>query len=95
MARKVYRETRHRGFFGWIFLGLFWLFNLLMIAWLLSYWAVVGGVDAVSEAEKAGHAIGGALGTGMLIFVWVSGAVILGLFALLTRGRKTVVEEID
>jgi hypothetical protein len=45
-----------------------------------------------SEAEKAGFAAGTAIGVGALIFVWVAGAVILGLFVLFTRGQKVIVE---
>jgi hypothetical protein len=44
-----------------------------------------------AEAQQAGTAIGGAIGGAAILFMWVAGAVILGLLALLTRGRKTVV----
>lgn len=49
--------------------------------------------DAASDAERAGGAVGATLGTGVLVFFWVAGAVILGLFALLTRGKTVVVTE--
>jgi len=29
----------------------------------------------------------------LLLFLWVCGAVIIGLLALLTRGRRTIIEE--
>lgn len=95
MATVVRREIRKRGFFGWLFLILFVLFNAFML------WAVVAGINdmaslpAETGAEQAGKAIGGAIGFAMLMLVWVAGAVILGLFALLTRGRKTIVEDLS
>lgn len=79
-----------RGFFGklikWSFIG----FNILMVIWLFSYWGSVGEIanTAGSEAEKAGAAIGGTIGTGMLFGVWVFGDIILGLFVLLTRPKS-------
>jgi hypothetical protein len=94
MATIVRREVRKRGFFGWLFFLLFVGFNILMLFWLISYWSDIGGsMTSGSEAERIGSAIGGTLGTGVLLFFWVAGAVILGLFALLTRGRKTIIEE--
>jgi hypothetical protein len=95
MARIVRREIRKRGFFGWIFLILFVLFNLGMLAWLVAYWNLLAGSNAASDAERAGTIIGGTIGSGLLIFIWVAGAVILGLFAILTRGRKSIVEEYE
>ena len=53
----------------------------------------VGGASkqvakASTEAEKAGGAIGTGLGAMMIIFIWVAGAVILGIFTLLTRAKN-------
>ena len=79
---------RKRGFFGWIFLLVFLGFNALMVAWLVSYWNLGG-----SSPTQAGGVIGTTIGTGMLVFFWMAGAVILGLLALVTRGRKTYIEE--
>lgn len=79
-----------RGFFGklikWSFIG----FNILMVIWLFSYWGSVGEIanTAGSEAEEAGAAIGGTIGTGMLFGVWVCGDIILGLFVLFTRPKS-------
>ena len=73
---------------------MFIAFNVLMVFWLFSYWGQIGGMQPESEAARAGAAIGGALGTGTILFFWVAGVVILGLSALLTRGRKVVVEEV-
>jgi hypothetical protein len=91
--RTVRREIRKRGFFGWIFLLLFWAFNLFMAAWLFTYWHQLSQVGDRSSAEHTGAMIGGTIGTGVIAFFWVAGAVILGLLAILTRGRKTIVIE--
>jgi hypothetical protein len=95
MATIVRREIRKRGFFGWLFLLLFIVFNLLMAIWMLSFWADVGErvAQATSEAARGVGRLGAAAGTSFIAFLWVAGAVVLGLFALLTRGRVTVVEE--
>lgn len=93
MSRVVQREIRKRGFFGWVFLLLFLAFNALMAAWLFSYWATISGLETHGSAEQAGHAIGATIGSGVILFFWVAGAVILGLIAMLTRGRKTIITE--
>lgn len=79
-----------RGFFGKIFKWLLIIFNLVMLAWLISYFSLIGEMmnGTASDAEKAGAAIGGSIGTGFLLTVWVIGDIILGLAALLTRPRK-------
>lgn len=94
MATVIRREVRERGALGIIFLILFWVFNAVMLFWLISYWNRVGG-DLVEgdDARRTGAAIGVTIGTGMLFFFWVAGAVILGLFALLTRGQRVIIEE--
>ncbi len=92
MTKIIRRETRKRGFFGWIFLLLFIAFNLIMLAWLVSYWNVLSNSAATTDAEKVGTAIGGTIGSGILLAVWALGDIILGLFVLLTRGRKTIIE---
>ncbi|MDI6837463.1 MAG: hypothetical protein QMD99_17360 [Rhizobiaceae bacterium] len=93
MAKIIRKETRKRGIFGWLFLLLFIGFNLLMIAWLVNYWSILSDVSSASEAEFVGRAIGGTIGSGMLITLWALGDIILGSFVLLTRGRKVIVEE--
>jgi hypothetical protein len=92
MATHIVRSRR--GFFGWVFLLLFIGFNALML------WAAIGslasmtsGLDAATtDAERAGAAIGITMGLGVVMFFWVAGAIILGLLALLTRGRQVIVE---
>ncbi|WP_418219794.1 hypothetical protein [Bradyrhizobium icense] len=93
-TRIIRTEKRKRGFFGWLFLILFLLFNGLMVAWLFSYWsAVLPMATTGSEAGRAGAAIGTTLGTGFIISIWTCGSIVLGLFVLFTRGRKVIVEE--
>ena len=65
----------------------------------MATWTVLGA-NAVSSqgaglvgAQAAGHAIGATLGFGMIAGIWLVGAVVLGLFVLLTRGTKIIVEE--
>lgn len=94
--RTIRREVRKRGFFGWVFLLIFLGFNAVMLLWLIGYWTELGKLPAaMSEAERAGAVIGSTIGTGFIIMVWGFGAVILGLLALLTRGRRTIITEED
>lgn len=95
MTTVVQKHIRKRGFFGKIFKALFVLFNLAMALWVVVYLGSIGKMvdGAASSAEAAGVTIGGTLGTGMLIFIWVAGTVILGLFTLLTRGNTVVITE--
>lgn len=78
-----------RGFFGQLFKWAFILFNIAMIAWLISYFGAIANQysSTASEAGRAGAAIGGTIGTGMLLGIWLIGDVILGLFVLFTRPR--------
>lgn len=94
MGTTIRTEKRKRGFFGWIFLVAFWLFNAAMA---FSLFAGLSGTaeraaSLTSEAEQAGYAVGTALGVGMILSVWAAGALILGLFVLFTRGRKVIIE---
>ena len=91
MGRVLRREIRKRGFFRWLFLIIFWIFNLFMAAWLFTYLATLSGMQTNDQFEHAGAVIGGTIDKGVLVFFWVAGAVILGLFVLLTRGQKTLV----
>lgn len=61
----------------------------MMVFSLFSYWGGVGEISnsAVSQAEKAGASLGGILGTGMLLGIWVIGDIILGLFVMFTRPK--------
>ena len=85
MATTV-TTVRKRGFFGWVFLILFLVFNAFMALLLFALWAhPSGGSGRITNGEV--------LGGGLVIFAWCLGSVILGLLALLTRGSKTVTTE--
>jgi len=71
--------------FRWSFFG----FNLLMVVWLVSYIASTGKLraGAVTAADKAGLGEAVAIGGGMLLGVWLFGAVLLGLLSSLTKPK--------
>lgn len=78
-----------RGFFGKIFLWLFYLFNAFMC------WGLIKGLSNVAdmpapdtEAAQVGAAIGTGLGVTAILGIWVIGAVITGLLALMTRPKR-------
>ena len=87
-------EYYKRGIFGWLTKISFIAFNLFMAGWLLVYWADVANLinAADSEAARAGAAIGFSIGIGVILFLWVSGAIILGLLTYFTRGKKVILE---
>lgn len=70
----------------WAFIG----FNLLMLVWLIG--GVGGAAQDINklsnEAQKTGATIGTGLGAMMILFIWIVGAVILGLFVLFTRPKS-------
>jgi hypothetical protein len=92
--------TRYRrGAFGhlcrWSFIG----FNVLMALWL------IGGIFSASEvadqysgpnaeAAAAGVAIGMTMGVMVILFIWATGALILGMLSYFTRG-EAVTETIE
>lgn len=97
MVKTVRTEVRKRGFFGKLFMVLFVIFNLLMLAWLISYWVQVAPMVTQKpehSAAQTGAALGATLGTGFLIAFWAAGDIILGLLAFLSRGKKVIVEEV-
>ncbi|WP_148254849.1 zinc ribbon domain-containing protein [Aidingimonas lacisalsi] len=79
-----------RSFFGKLCKWAFILFNILMIVWLFGYWTELGSMSdqSMSDAEQTGAAIGGTLGTGLIITTWALGDIILGLFVLFTRPKE-------
>lgn len=77
-----------RGFFGKLFIWSFYLYNLLMVVWLIGGINSASKIEAVSEAEKAGAAIGTGIGITMILIVWVIGDIITGLLALMTRPKR-------
>jgi hypothetical protein len=73
--------------FFWAAVG----FNLLMAAWLVSYLASAGKMKAAAlaaartAADRAAAGDSVAAGAGLLLGLWLFGAVMLGLLAALTR----------
>jgi hypothetical protein len=95
VGKVIRREVRRRGFFGWVFLILFLGFNAVMALVFVYLVALSPAItDAGSEAASAGYALGAGLAVGMVLVVWALGALITGLLALLTRGSKTIVEDV-
>lgn len=90
MATMIRTE---RGVFGLAAKWAFILFNILMLVWMVSGFHAVSGIEANSDAERVGHAIGSIIGFASLLTLWVSGDVILGIMVLLTRGKMTIVED--
>ncbi|MCB9964942.1 MAG: hypothetical protein H6855_02525 [Rhodospirillales bacterium] len=92
---KTIRTVKHiRGPVGkivkWLFIG----FNLLMVFWLFSYWGDIAPMmNDGSSAAQAGAAIGSTIGTGMILMIWVLGAIVLGIPVLLTKGKRVEIEE--
>jgi hypothetical protein len=91
---KKFVEHRNRGFFGWVFLTIFWVANGLMALWLAAVIIGWGGQmeGPLTDAEKAGAGIGIAIGLGVIFWMWVVVAAVTGLFVLMTRGRKEIIE---
>jgi len=86
-----------RGFFGTVFLIIFWLFQGLMI-WMIFINVGAGAevmADCTSEEYSDACQAGAMIGSGIVAvtgwFVWILGTIILGLFALLTRGSRNTV----
>ena len=88
-----YVERRRRGVLGFFFLCLFWTFNFLMAVWAFSVWSLPseGYHGLQSRADQHGAAPGGIIDTGVILIDWACGTVILGLFAMMTRGRREMI----
>ena len=88
MESKV--EKNQRSLFGKIVKYTFIGFNILMLVWFIGGMASASKSieNATTEAEHAGATIGTGLGAIFIIFIWVVGAVILGIMTLLTRAKK-------
>lgn len=88
MENKV--EKNQRSLFGKIVKYTFIGFNILMLVWFIGGMvsASKGIENATTEAEQAGTTIGTGLGAIFIIFIWVVGAVILGIMTLLTRAKR-------
>lgn len=87
MENKIEKPNRSlfRKIVKYTFIG----FNILMLVWFIGGMASAskGIENATTEAEQAGAAIGTGLGAMFIIFIWIAGAVILGIIAFLTRAK--------
>lgn len=86
--------TKHRrGFFGWIFLILFWAYQGLM--GLFVYATITAYQETAAQNADAAWQVGAAIGgSGLAVvgwFAWMLGTVVLGLPVLMTRGRSVTV----
>ena len=72
-----------------VFGKIFYLFNILMLLWVITSMNAASDVTtkAVSEAEKAGAAIGTGIGMTFLMVIWAIGDIITGMLALMTRPK--------
>lgn len=74
----------------WAFIG----FNLVMAAWMVSYVLSAGKMKAAAlatattAADRAAAGDAVAAGGGLLLGLWMFGAVLLGLLAALTKAPK-------
>lgn len=95
MTRIIRREVRKRGFFGKVFKWTFVLFNLLMLWWLIAALVAVTPQvhEATSDAARTGAQVGALIGVSLVAMIWLAGAVVLGLFTMMTRGSVTIIEE--
>jgi hypothetical protein len=97
----VRKEVSDRTVMGKIFKYVFIAFNVLMLFAFFKGCAVSSesianaGLEAeYPDAATAGATIGTGLAMGALLFMWLVGDVILGLFVLFTRRKKIIeVEE--
>ena len=91
-SKAGYQEIRGKlSVFGWIWRILLLGWQVAMIGWVISYTSLVAPMVEEGGAGGVGAAIGGTIGIGLIIFVWVAGTVIIGLFVLLTRRTKAMV----
>jgi hypothetical protein len=96
----VRKEVSDRSLMGKIFKYSFIAFNVLMVVLFLKGCAISSegitnaGVNSeYPDAATAGATIGAGLAMGTLLFLWLVGDVILGLFVLFTRRKKII--EVD
>lgn len=79
-----------RSVLGWIALVAFIGWNLFILATLLG--GLPGNIAAYrqagSEVDRHANLTGGAFALMLIGFVWLFGAIVLGLFAYLTRARR-------
>lgn len=84
------RWRPHWRLFTWVIIA----FNLVMLLWLI-FGIVEANKDIcatkppeVQDACRVGSDVGTVIGVGALVFLWMAGAVILGVLWLVTNSRK-------
>ena len=88
------REIRGNiGLFGRFCRILFCGWQILMILWFINYSVQATKIlnAASTEAERAGSNIGFMFAVGTIVFFWLAGSVVFGLFVIFTRGPKMLV----
>tara|TARA_B100001250_G_C19456048_1_gene638090 strand:- start:76 stop:468 length:393 start_codon:yes stop_codon:yes gene_type:complete len=82
-----------RSFLGKIFKWWFILFNIIMVFWI--YGGVTDSQESIdnseSEAEEVGKTIGTGIGLTIVCTIWLFGAVIFGMLAMVTKPSGTVI----
>lgn len=87
MAETVMISERKPGFAGKLFKALFWIWNVLMLVWLVAWFVHIGNeVPAATEAGRLGQGAGKTIAFGMLMSFWGFGCIIFGGLMLATRG---------
>ncbi len=86
MAEPI--PDRKRSLLGRLCLALFWLFNASMLGWLVLLWSSFrSDLEPTSEIEYGSAVIDATATTGLVVALWLLGAAITGLLAVLTRPR--------
>lgn len=92
MNRIVRIERHRRGFFGWIFRLLFLSFNILMLL-VISHSFYTAWRLSEDLANRDDIRVGATGAIGALLFIWIVGALFLGVLSYVTRGNKVIIEE--
>lgn len=105
--KEKFITKRKRGFFGWVFLTIFWLFQAFMVFLVFANFqamdsasaqtmadcaATATDVELCQSASNAGVALGGTAVAAAGWFVWILGTIILGLLVLFSRGKSVTYE---
>jgi hypothetical protein len=85
----------HRGPVAWFFEVVFYIFNLIMAAVMISAVVRSGDILAAAETElaKGIAGFGAAMRVFILLFVWMAGDLILASLTLITRTPKVTIQE--
>ena len=77
-----------RGVWGRLWLTLFWVFNVTAAAMIIYERYFDSPPPGLKPIEVIGWGVGTAIVTLALLKVWLIGAVVLGILAFLTRGKR-------